>query len=685
MNIGMNIGLKYIVILLFLLIATFILLDWWWAVVVCFGWSFFVKLELSQIMRSSFIAPASIWLSKALISDIENSFQISGLIAGLFGNLPGFVVYFVLAIVIGIPCMFASIAGHWTKKSFIMVGNSKTLSNVFFILLIFGVIQSGTAFSQQNDVDTISQRQKMTELERRADLEASQVEIIKQFEATLGDANIVPVKPVIPYIIPIARTYKYEVTSVPITLSYPAPEINVLSVFKDAPFNQNKFFLRGGYGSMNNPFGQVRWNKSSIDKFSLDVSADFLTIDNSQNLAFQKMTDFGIKTALQYRIGENMNLHAGINFNREDRFFYFTPALLTGDELSEDLLRRIDRIGWNAGISNIEHLEKGFNYQVQLSQEILNVQNFGGTETNTKLFAWVEKRNSEKINIEIPFTAQHSSHKTDFLEQNFYTVEIKPVVNFHTGGFQAGIGGVVMNDNYKTRAFPKLELAHRVYKNVVQAFVGLTQGFHTNNLSHTMHVVPWGSPEIDSIRNIVTREYFFGIRGELSFISYQGRSGYRQFSDLPLYQSLSDFGLVSQLYENVNAVFVSGNLDFAFSETLNLGGNMILNFYSPEAQAEMWGIPALELNAYAKFKPWGEKFLLKPELYLADRVQTLNSNMEIITLNNLVELNAIAEYFPIKNLGIFAGVNNLLDNPYQRWYGYPMVGINVMAGVNLIF
>jgi outer membrane receptor protein involved in Fe transport len=42
-------------------------------------------------------------------------------------------------------------------------------------------------------------------------------------------------------------------------------------------------------------------------------------------------------------------------------------------------------------------------------------------------------------------------------------------------------------------------------------------------------------------------------------------------------------------------------------------------------------------------------------------------------------------YYFSKNIGVFLDVNNVLNNKRERWYDYPMVGLNFLAGLTARF
>src|SRR5690606_28995753 len=130
-------------------------------------------------------------------------------------------------------------------------------------------------------------------------------------------------------------------------------------------------------------------------------------------------------------------------------------------------------------------------------------------------------------------------------------------------------GLALLVDDEKTRPWPNVDLAVGIKDNFIQAFAGTTQRSVTNDLTHSLRVCPWVQSALDSIRNIVDREYYGGVRGEFRFLSYQARAGYRDGINQPLYynfklsnNSVLNFDKPTQFYTNMDAYFIHGNIDF---------------------------------------------------------------------------------------------------------------------------
>jgi outer membrane receptor protein involved in Fe transport len=56
-----------------------------------------------------------------------------------------------------------------------------------------------------------------------------------------------------------------------------------------------------------------------------------------------------------------------------------------------------------------------------------------------------------------------------------------------------------------------------------------------------------------------------------------------------------------------------------------------------------------------------------------------------IKLKPVLDIGGNAEYQIVPRLGAFLQVNNILNNDNERWYGYPVLGLNIFGGLRLKF
>jgi hypothetical protein len=106
-----------------------------------------------------------------------------------------------------------------------------------------------------------------------------------------------------------------------------------------------------------------------------------------------------------------------------------------------------------------------------------------------------------------------------------------------------------------------------------------------------------------------------------------------------------------------------------------------------ENDAIAYQLPVLETNFTVKYQL--KQLILKSEIYFNAGVpyKEILSN-ENKMLNGLFDINFSASYWIGKkkqNFGLFAEINNILNNKNERWYLYPQIGFNARAGILLKF
>lgn len=144
--------------------------------------------------------------------------------------------------------------------------------------------------------------------------------------------------------------------------------------------------------------------------------------------------------------------------------------------------------------------------------------------------------------------------------------------------------------------------------------------------------------------------------------------------DLLLYgQNTSNFYFgaeVSYSYKDIFAIAASGtyrNWDTKKDEA------------NPYADAALRFKPALEADLHADIRP------ISPLLFKLGYQHIARQKTEGTTVDAISNLYAGLEYKLFKGISIYARANNLLNQKYQYYWGYPAEGINFVGGVSFCF
>jgi hypothetical protein len=516
-------------------------------------------------------------------------------------------------------------------------------------------------------------------------IKINQVEVIKEFEVTLEEAQKVDIIPTVIRPEIQKHQYNYEVSIVPADLNYPAPEIRPLAMDPDASFLVNKGFVSAGYGNLKNPSISAGYHFSKKEKYNLILRADYDALDNSKKLAFQQYSELKTSINGDYLLKENMKIYGDIHFNQQNRYFYQTHLGVDTLYDKASSLRKINDFSIQAGIFNPERTETSLNYRVGMMLQSVRFTDQDIASSKAGLTFSLQKQRSKSTQWNIEGIAEVRSLNAN-PDQNIAHVQIKPYLTFNFSKARLTAGLNAFFDRNNTSPWPEAELLISLSSNQIQAFTGTTQRFHTNDPINQYGLNPFLNVRIDELVNNVYKDIYAGVKGELSFIAYQVSGGYKISKDHGFFISDStDFRRFSQVRDDMKIVYVSGNIDFSVSENLTLGGVLTQNFYKTNTLDKPWHLPNFESNVYMLFNALNNKLRLRGELFIMDQVNFITTEGVAEKSNFRFDLNTTAEFYPIKNAGIYFKVINLLNNKFERWYGYPNVGIHMNAGISVIF
>ena len=161
-----------------------------------------------------------------------------------------------------------------------------------------------------------------------------------------------------------------------------------------------------------------------------------------------------------------------------------------------------------------------------------------------------------------------------------------------------------------------------------------------------------------------------------------------------------DDGTFPVLYGETNIdtklFYVGANLKYKYQQWFEIGVKGVYNNWSGDYHEELfdggpspeidhvWGKPEFELDANLTLRPI-EKLAIDVAYHLETGryMNVIGSDDE--KMDNINELNLRASYDFNRTFGLYAQVNNLLNQGYDIFYGYPAQGITVMGGISLRF
>ncbi len=148
----------------------------------------------------------------------------------------------------------------------------------------------------------------------------------------------------------------------------------------------------------------------------------------------------------------------------------------------------------------------------------------------------------------------------------------------------------------------------------------------------------------------------------------------------------------TQLFDT-KLFYVGANLKYQYQQWFEIGVKGVYNRWDCDYHEQtdgttppehVWGKPEFELDADLTLRPI-DKLAIALQYHLETGRYTEAHGLSNVKMADINELNLRASYDFNKTFGLYALVNNLLNQQYDIFYGYPAQGITVMGGISLRF
>ena len=146
----------------------------------------------------------------------------------------------------------------------------------------------------------------------------------------------------------------------------------------------------------------------------------------------------------------------------------------------------------------------------------------------------------------------------------------------------------------------------------------------------------------------------------------------------------------------MKTVSAFGELSFDVNRDFNLRLNGEVFSYNTDEQEEAWNLPDFKATLQGNYQI-GENWYAGADLfYVGERMDQRkqvelvlaiweNAGVENVSVDSYFDINANLGYRFNEQLSAFVKGKNLLGNTYERWDEYPVLGLQVMAGVTYKF
>ena len=261
------------------------------------------------------------------------------------------------------------------------------------------------------------------------------------------------------------------------------------------------------------------------------------------------------------------------------------------------------------------------------------------------------------------------------------------------------------NSDGNVYIYPQVTASYRMAGEYFIAYAGLEGELKQNSYYELAEVNPFISPTLRIRPTDEQYDAYVGAKGKLSnSIGYNLRASYAVEDYKPLYSS-NPSGAISNdeeytygnsfrvVYDQVKTVSAFGELSLDVNRNFNLRLNGEVFSYNSDVEAEAWNLPNFKAMLQGNYQI-GENWYAGADIFYvgerkdqrSDFIQTMEIGPgRVVTLDSYIDLNANLGYRFNEQLSAFVKGKNLLGDNYLRWDEYPVLGLQVMAGVTYKF
>ena len=585
------------------------------------------------------------------------------------------------------------------------------------VLCVAVLLGSAAAVSAQEDADKKKLDREMT-LER-------------EYAPTVQDANKVNTLPEIKE----PKVEKRAIDYSPFTLpADPEKQITLLpsgNIMTQMEYNKRRGYLNAGAGMRMNFSGDFGYHILSTDKDKLNVFFSHRSMNG--NVDYIQVDD-KVKAKLNDNLGglnfqhafDKASLKMGIFYNYTGFNYYGLPVNVPSSYPQEEVMKMADRqtnqvnqtIKANIGVEAKEDAE--FFYLIDL--DYVNFSHKYGR--SAQLDGPTEHTLDAKFDFNAGFNgnqrvgvggqAEYFAYSLPVYPEgtascvfaNHAEVTLTPYYKIEGENWKVKLGANVMfvtGEGSSFTASPNVAADVEVADKTV-LYLKADGRLYSNSAYEMSKICRYTDPTEELAP---TRNWLNGQAGVKSRVApgfwFDVFAGYKiNSSDLVYVPSRifyeNEFGnFVENLSDiDTKCFFAGADLKYSSASFLDINLRCVYNSWkgnygdswiggSPNAElAYVYGKPKMELTAGVTVKPI-RNLAIDANYYLATDRYTLVAGIQNGKLNNINELNLQIGYTFNETFGVYVKGQNLLNQHYELFYGYPMQGATLMGGVNINF
>jgi hypothetical protein len=511
-----------------------------------------------------------------------------------------------------------------------------------------------------------------------------EVIVVKEYEASIQDAQKITIAPSIPDIQEKAPTFNYSIPTKDYKdFSFEANPLKPIGVSKEKFEKYNTSFIKFGFGSQLTPLAQLAYNDNKAKNIKFGIFYNHLSA-RGFNIKNQQFSDDEVGAYFKY-VPQKIELSTAFTFHNYRTHFYGIDTLVADTTVKAKDIRQVFR-NYDAAIylKNSQQNKLGINYRQTLNFNYLQ-ERFGKANewfvfSNTSLDKIIAKQHG--VSFDFNFDISRLKADSTTLQRNIF--RLMPGYFFDNDDWEVrGKVGLAI-DGKKVFPLADVHVEKRLYQHSIIAFVGYQLKYEKNSLLSLLQANNFVR-HTAAIQSSSAGDFNVGVKGAVQKFDYNASFHLHHIDNFLLFvNDTNDLRRFNTVYDKaiIYNVIIQGA--YQVKEWLRFKVIGDYRFFEMKNQAKAWHEPNLKVTFGANYI-WKNKISVGIDLYGITNTNALLSNGEIRSIKGVADLNLNVEYLMNKKISFFGMLNNIAHQRYQRWYNYPSFGINGLVGAKFSF
>ncbi len=396
---------------------------------------------------------------------------------------------------------------------------------------------------------------------------------------------------------------------------------------------------------------------------------------------FQQFAKYGIGVRNTRSVGNNrLDLNAG--FDRHDTYRYgYNPDTL--DFSKSDLRLNYNYLHAGAQYSNLQSGNAGLWYKAGA-----NLHYFGDNNSNSEMMGAYEfgatKLITEKLWLSAGLEGMFSGLKTtgDNFSNNLTLIPVKVGASL-TNKIRLHAGIIPSWNNGDFKLLPDLGADVLIKDGQYVLQLGYAGSYDRNTYQSLAQFNPWvAAPAM--VTNTRRSELYGALKAVVDEqFSFRIKAGAGKLYNVPLFINDDIDGKSFNLvYDNLTNVNVEGELTYQLGQKFYWGNTLQVNSYrNLDTYDKAFGWLPVQFRSSARLQIM-EQLYVNADIYAFSGTWYQSKGNGSDKASGGFDLNAGLSYQIKKKLGVWLDFRNMLNNSYQRWNQFPVVGFQVLGGVS---